>query len=106
MASGDPDPREIHPAQVSTARLRGALWAERVARLLVARWPIWRPSPRSLAIAARHVEDLANGDLDKHARLARICFVAAAKRFRQVAHFLDGSTIALAHRDDDEETPL
>jgi hypothetical protein len=98
--------RELHPALESAAKRRGALWGERVAKLLVARWPRWRPSPKALAIAARKVADLAGGDAEVAGRLARVCFAAAAKRFTELGEFLDGRRLGVPpNSDDNEETP-
>ncbi|MCU1277412.1 MAG: hypothetical protein JWM53_958 [bacterium] len=94
--------RELHPALVSAAKRRGSLWGERVARLLVARWPSWRPSPRALSIAARKVADLAGGDPEATGDLARVAFEAAAKRFRELAEFLDGRRLGVPPATDDE----
>jgi hypothetical protein len=98
--------REIHPALERRATHQGALWAEHVARLLVARWPSWRPTPRSLSIAARKVQDLAGNDLELLGRLARICH--DAKRFAELGDLLARRRLDPPPRPGlpDDETPL
>ena len=83
-ATKNPSAEEPHPALVSTAQLRGVLWAERIVRTLMLRWPAWRRTPRTLSIAGRQIADLAAGDTDVHGRLAVICHDAAGARFSAI----------------------
>ena len=73
-----------HPMLVSTAELRGVLWAERIVRTLMLRWPRWERTPRTLSIAGRKIADLAGGDAEVHGRLAVICHDAAGARFSAI----------------------
>jgi len=73
-----------HPMLVSTAELRGVLWAERIARTLMLRWPRWKRTPKTMCIAGRQIADLAGGDAEVHGRLAVICHEAAGARFSAI----------------------
>jgi|GEM_PF-3378547 len=83
-APKSPSAQEPHPALVSTAELRGVLWAERIVRTLMLRWPRWKRTPRTLSIAGRQIADLAGGDAEVHGRLAVICHEAAGARFSAI----------------------
>ncbi len=79
-----PSANEPHAALVSTAEIRGVLWAERNVRTLMLRWPRWKRTPRTLSTAGRQIADLAGGDIEVHARLAVICHDAAGARFTAI----------------------
>jgi hypothetical protein len=75
-------------ALAGPAAVRGHLWAERVVRALVARWPSsWPRSPRAVLIARSKVTDLS-ADEALRARLARICLDAAARRYAEMIDYL------------------
>ena len=101
----NPSAEEPHAALVSTADLRGVLWAERIARQLMLKWPRWKRTPRALSMAGRQIADLARGDVEVYARLALVAYEAASKRFSQIV--AGGRTGSSAEHDAslDEEMP-
>lgn len=82
---------------IGPARLRGALWAERVVKALVSRWPRWLASERALGIATRHVADLSR-DPVAQAYLARECCDAAGKRYQEMIDYLVRRRLELPDR--------
>src|SRR5690349_6068854 len=95
-------------ATAGAAAVRGAHWAEQVVAKLVRRWPPrWPRSPRALVIADDKIRDLAPDSEEKRGRLARICLVAAARRYAELTDYLAGRRLQLPRVElvDDSDIP-